>query len=239
MVSLLQIKKQFMKKILVADDEPLILYSLAKTLQHDGMQVKTVDNGSDAILESRRCFYNICFLDLCLPDMHGIDVMMKIKELSPETKILLMSASCIDDRLKGLIENNAYLFIPKPFELMHVKAIVHQILESGTPFSHSAAFAATYGKTPADECRRIERTPYSKAIMYRVNCLDDVEILNQKGDVVDISREGMCIHTDYPVKPGSVIRFDVVKEGIDYRTGIVRNTVLINKDIYRAGIEFV
>lgn len=228
-----------MKKILVVDDEPLILYSLAKTLQNDGMEVKTFNSGSDAITESRRCFYNLSFLDLCLPDMHGVDVMMKIKELSPETKILVMSASCLDDRLKALIAKNAYLFIPKPFELMHVKTIAHQIVESGTAFPHSAGYAATYGRAPEDESRRIERSACSKAIMYKLNCLDDVEILNQNGHVVDISKEGMSIHTDYPVKPGSVIRFDMVEEGIDYNTGIVRNTVLINKNMYRAGIEFV
>jgi len=228
-----------MKKILIADDEPLILYSLAKTLQNDGMKVKTFSNGSDAIAESSRCFYNLSFLDLCLPDMHGVDVMMKIKELSPETKILVMSASCLDDRLKEQIAKNAYLFIPKPFELMHVKAIAHQIVESGTAFPHSAGYAASFGKTPATDSRGIERTAYSKAIMYKVNCLDDVEILNQNGHIVDISEAGMSIHTDYPVKPGSVVRFDAVKEGIDYNTGIVRNTVLINNNIYRAGIEFV
>ena len=228
-----------MKKILVVDDEPLILYSLAKTLQSDGVEVKTVNNGSDAIEESRRCFYNLSFLDMCLPDMHGVDVMMKIKELSPGSKILAMSSSCIDDRFKELIEKNAYLFIPKPFELMHVKAIAHQIMESGTAFPHSAAYATTYGRTLADERRRIERTAYSKAITYKVSCLDNVEILDQSGHIVDISKAGMGIHTDYPVRPGSVIRFDMVKDWGDYKTGIVRNTVLLNKNMYRAGIELL
>ncbi len=222
-----------MKKVLVVDDEPLILYSLAKTLQDDGMEVTTVDNGTDAIEASRRCFYNLSFLDLRLPDIHGVDVMMKIKELSPESKILAMSASCIDDKFKELIEKNAYLFIPKPFELKYVKAIAHQIVESGTAFPHSAGYATTYGKTPADEHRRIERTAHSKAIMYKVNCLDDVQILNENGHIVDISKAGMCIHTDYPVRPGSVIRFDAAEVGIAYNTGIVRNTSLINNNMYR------
>lgn len=138
-----------MKKGLVVDDEPLILYALARTLRNDGMEVKTVNNGSAAIEEIQHCFYHLCFLDLCLPDISGIDVMMKIKELSPESKILVMSASCIDDSVKELIEKNAYLFIPKPFELMYVKAIVHQIMESGTIFPHSAGCANGNGRAPA------------------------------------------------------------------------------------------
>jgi len=234
--------KNAMKKVLVVDDEPLILYSLAKTLKDDGMEVKTANNGSDAIAESSRCFYNLCFLDLCLPDMSGVDVMMKIRELSPACKILVMSASCIDDRIRELIVKNAYLFIPKPFELMHVKVIAHQIVESGTSSHNSAGHAATNGKKPVDERRRSERTAYAKAIMYNVTCMDRVDILYQSGQIVDISKSGMGIHPHYPsdcpLKPGSMIKFDAVKEGIDYNTGIVRNTIF-NNNTYRAGIEFV
>jgi len=134
MVSDLQVSS-VMKKGLVVDDEPLILYALARTLQNDGMEVTTVNNGSAALEEIRHCFYHLCFLDLCLPDISGIDVMMKIKELSPESKILIMSASCIDESVKKLIEENACLFIPKPFELTHVRAIVHQLMENRVPLN--------------------------------------------------------------------------------------------------------
>jgi len=123
-----------MKKILVIDDEALIRYSLAITLQDDGMEVKTVSNGLTAIEESRRCFFNLCIIDLGLPDIHGVDVMMKIKELSPESKILVMTASCIDNRSKKLIEENADLFVAKPFELTHIKAIVDKLLANSSAF---------------------------------------------------------------------------------------------------------
>lgn len=116
-------------------------------------------------------------------------------------------------------------------ELIYVKAMASYHVESGTAFPHSAAHL--------DERRRIERTAYSKAIMYKIDSEDNIEILNQNGHIFDISKAGMGIHTDYPLKPGSVIRFDVVKEATDYRAGIVRNTILIKNNLYRAGIEFI
>jgi len=118
---------------------------------------------------------------------------------------------------------------------MYLKAIVHEIVESGTAAFLPSADAATNGKTPADERRRIERTAYSKAIVY---CMGNVETLHQNGLIVDISKSGMGIYTGYPLRPGSTIRFDAVKEGIDYKTGIVRNAILIKNNMYRAGIEF-
>lgn len=128
------------------------------------------------------------------------------------------------------------IFSPRdPFELKYLKAIIsHEIVESGSVLPDSAD-AATLGRTPADERRRIERTAYSKAIVY---CIGNVETLNQKGHIVDISKAGMGIYTCYPLRPGSVIRFDAVKEGIDYKAGIVRNTILVDNNMYRAGIEF-
>lgn len=94
----------------------------------------------------------------------------------------------------------------------------------------------TNGRSPADERRRLERTPFSKPIMY---CIGNVETLNQNGHIFDISKAGMGIHTDYPLRRGSVIKFDAIKEGIDFKTGIVRKTIMLDKSIYRTGIEFI
>ena len=220
---------------MVVDDEPLILYSLAKTLQGDGVEVMTVNNGSDAIEASRRSFYNPCLIDLCLPDMDGIDVMMKIRKLSPESKILILSALCLKDTVKDLIKENAYLFIPKPFELSYVKAIVRKILNEETTPRHSAAGVETH----ADERRRIDRSLFPRKIQYSINCLDKLDLPHMDAQIVDISEAGMGIVTSYPVKPGCVIRFDMIKDGINYRAGIVTNTSLVENNLYKAGIEFV
>jgi len=162
--------------------------------------------------------------------------MMKIRQLSPESKILILSALCVKDTVKEIIDKNAYLFIPKPFELSHVKAIVRKILkEQITPRRYSSA----WWEKPADERRSIERNLFPEKIMYRINCLDDPDLPHIDAQIVDISEAGMGIVTSYPVKPGCVIRFDVLKDGIIYTAGVVTHINLVDNKLYRAGIEFV
>ncbi|MBF0559079.1 MAG: response regulator [Nitrospirae bacterium] len=226
-----------MKRILVVDDEPLILHALARTFQAEGFDVKALDNGTDAIDASRRSFYHVCMLDMGLPDMDGVEVVMKIRKQSPESKIFMMSASDLSGTAKEMIARNEGIFIPKPFELPYVKAIVHQVLQNTTV----CGTASNMGDLSARNRRRLDRRPFSKAITYTVNCLDSfkAEVLSMAAHVVDINEAGMGIHTDYPVQLGSVIRFSGLLEVLDYMAGIVRNTCVVDKNLYRAGIEFV
>ncbi|MEW6599543.1 MAG: response regulator [Nitrospirota bacterium] len=95
------------KKILIVDDELAILTGLSKALRElcgfPG-EIRTVVNGREAVYEARSCFYDICFLDIKLPDINGLDVMRDIHYVSPETSIMLMSASHVRDDLKQIIE---------------------------------------------------------------------------------------------------------------------------------------
>ncbi|MBF0560047.1 MAG: response regulator [Nitrospirae bacterium] len=232
-----------MKKVLIVDDEPLIQYSLAKILQDSKTEVNTVNNGADAIEACRSSFYDLCFLDLALPDMIGIDLMMEIKKLSHETIILAMSASHINYYYRELIDKSAHMFIPKPFELTYIKALAQQLLEKGPNPSGSrvdaSSSSAGHKSNPISERRFIDRIPYSKEITFNVNCLENIKALEQNAHIVDISKAGMGIHTACPVESGCVIRFDVLNDGANYVAGIVKNSMLIDDNTYRCGIEFV
>lgn len=121
------------KKILIVDDEQTIREGLSKALcqfcDFHG-EIKTVENGKDAIEEISRCFYDVCFLDMRLPDSNGIDVMKKINELSPETKIAVMTGSPITADMKRAIEESASLFLEKPFDISRVRTFLKQALTS-------------------------------------------------------------------------------------------------------------
>lgn len=114
------------KKILVVDDEPLILFGLSKTLLDFG-EVTTVGTGEEACTEINSCFYDLCFLDVYLPGKNGIEVMQEIHEKSPKTKVVVMSAYMDDDN-KGKIGDKALALLEKPFNLAHVKSIARQAL---------------------------------------------------------------------------------------------------------------
>jgi len=124
-----------MNKILLVDDENLILYSLSATLKHDGSEVMAVSNGKDALSEIRRSPYDILFLDVNLPDANGLDLMKIVREISPSTRIVIMTAVDLNDGQMTYLHDNAGFFLPKPFDLEEVRSIVKRI---GGPYSSPA-----------------------------------------------------------------------------------------------------
>lgn len=116
-----------MAKILLVDDENLILYSLSATLKHDGSDVKAVANGKDALAEIQNSPYDILFLDVNLPDANGLDIMKIVREKSPSTRIIIMTAVDLNDGQMKYLHNNAGFFLPKPFDLEEVRSLVKRI----------------------------------------------------------------------------------------------------------------
>jgi DNA-binding NtrC family response regulator len=115
-----------MKNILIVDDEDLIRHSLSAALRGNDTLVKTASCGKDALVEIRRDFYNLCFLDIRLPDACGLELMKTVHEASPATKIIIMTADEIDEDLMGDIQKNSWCFLPKPFELEDVRLLVNR-----------------------------------------------------------------------------------------------------------------
>jgi len=118
-----------MKKILVVDDEQLLLLGLEKALQTDATEVTTAETGEEALREVTSSPCHLCFLDVFLPDMNGTEVLKKIMAISPKTKVIMMTAGIISNATKDLIEKNAYLFITKPFDLLQVRMLAKRITE--------------------------------------------------------------------------------------------------------------
>lgn len=116
-----------MARILLVDDENLILYSLSAALRHDGSQVTAVTNGKDALSEIKRSLFDICFLDIHLPDANGFDLMKIVLEISPATRIILMTAIDLDDVQMNYLRHNNGHYLPKPFDLEEVRSIVKGI----------------------------------------------------------------------------------------------------------------
>ena len=122
-----------MKKILIVDDQQLLLYGLEKALKTETTEVTITETGKVALTEIASSLYDLCFLDIFLPDMNGVDLLNRFRELSPATKVIMMTAGIITDSMKENIEKNAYMFISKPFDLLQVKMLAKRVLESSSP----------------------------------------------------------------------------------------------------------
>lgn len=120
-----------MKKILVVDDEAFLLAGLAKALQSDSTEVTMVETGKAALQEVASTPYQLCFLDICLPDLDGLEVLRKIKETTPKLKVIMMSAGVVTSAMQEEIEKRADMFLTKPFDLLQVKMLAKNIIEQG------------------------------------------------------------------------------------------------------------
>lgn len=118
-----------MKRILVVDDDTFFLQGFNKALQTDSAEVKTVETGNSALQEVASCSYQLCFLDLFLPDLDGVEVLKRMREVSPQTKVVMMTAGVVTKSMQDSIEKDAYMFITKPFDLLQVKMLARRVIE--------------------------------------------------------------------------------------------------------------
>ena len=111
--------------VLVVDDEPLILMSISRFLKKISL-VKTVSTAEEALDAIKEQHYDLCFLDVKLPGMTGLDAMKIIKELSPNTKVAIMTGNLLNEAMKEQIDDYAYTFIEKPFALSDIESVVER-----------------------------------------------------------------------------------------------------------------
>ena len=120
-----------MNRILLVDDEHLILYSLTTTLRADGHAVTAVETGTAALRELAAENFDVCFLDVNLPDANGLDLMKVIRERTPHTGIVIMTALDLTDRQKAEMHALGCKFLPKPFDLENVRELVEEMTGNG------------------------------------------------------------------------------------------------------------
>ena len=113
-------------RVLIVDDEPLIQLVLSMIFKKNA-EVRTVASAEEAITEIRMQHYDLCFLDIVLPGMNGLDAMKIINQLSPNTKVAIMTGSSLDEAKKLQIDSLAYEFIEKPVELSRIKEIANRV----------------------------------------------------------------------------------------------------------------
>jgi len=119
------------RRILIVDDEPLIRHSLSAAFQNENTCVHAAPCGKDGLALLDRIVYDLCILDINLPDMSGLDIMENVKEASPATKIVIMTAGVVDSHMMRRIQVNANLLAYKPFKLDRLKRTVEEVFAQG------------------------------------------------------------------------------------------------------------
>lgn len=116
-----------MAKVLVVDDEKLIVKGIRFSLEQDGYEVTCAYDGEEALERAKETEFDVVLLDVMLPKMDGLEVCQAIREFS-EMPIIMLTAKGGDmDKIMGL-EYGADDYITKPFNILEVKARIKAII---------------------------------------------------------------------------------------------------------------
>lgn len=120
------------KKVLVVDDEKLIVKGIRFSLEQDGMEVDCAYDGEEALRLATENSYDIILLDIMLPKMDGFEVCQHIREFSMVPVVMLTAKGDDMDKILGL-EYGADDYITKPFNILEVKARIKAIMRRTVP----------------------------------------------------------------------------------------------------------
>ena len=127
-----------MARVLVVDDEKLIVKGIRFSLEQDGFEVDCAYDGEEAIEKAKATEYDMVLLDVMLPKRDGIEVCQAIREFS-EMPIIMLTAKGGDmDKILGL-EYGADDYITKPFNILEVKARIKAIMRRSAKKNKKAA----------------------------------------------------------------------------------------------------
>ena len=118
-------------RVLVVDDEKLIVKGIRFSLEQDGMEVECAYDGEEALEKARQNTYDIILLDIMLPKLTGLEVCQQIREFSSVPIVMLTAKGEDMDKILGL-EYGADDYITKPFNILEVKARIKAIMRRTT-----------------------------------------------------------------------------------------------------------
>ncbi len=116
--------------ILLVDDQDTIRFFLEKTLRQEGYEAVTARTGAEAIEKAREVVPDLVLLDLKLPDMDGLEVLRRIKEVFPEIGVVMITAFGDIETAVMAMKSGAYDFVSKPINLDQLLMVIRKGLES-------------------------------------------------------------------------------------------------------------
>lgn len=130
-------------KILVVDDQKLIVKGIKFGLEQDGMEVVVAYDGAEALQLAKSNSFDLIVLDVMLPTLDGLEVCQSIREFSTVPIIMLTAKSEDIDKILGL-EYGADDYITKPFNILELKARIKAILRRAASKAEAAPLKGRY-----------------------------------------------------------------------------------------------
>jgi len=119
-----------LKKVLIVDDEETLTWSMAKSLSkdRDKYEVMIANNGKEALSLLKKDKIDLVISDIRMPDINGLDLLVRIKMEHPQTKVIIMTAYGSSDVQKEANRRGSLFYIEKPFEINDIRKIIIDLI---------------------------------------------------------------------------------------------------------------
>lgn len=122
--------KHDVSQILIIDDEPVIRDLLFDVLTRKGYQVDTAEDGFQGLEKAEAKKYDVVFTDIRMPGMNGVEVYKRLKVISPESRVIVMTGYGLEKMIQEALNLGAFADVRKPFDLKLIYTLVEQALKS-------------------------------------------------------------------------------------------------------------
>jgi DNA-binding NtrC family response regulator len=189
--------------LLIVDDEELVRWSLRERFRHDGYTV--VEAGTAAGALEQVTAVDLVLLDYKLPDGDGLTVLRRIKELAPDTPVILMTAFSTVENAVEAMKHGAYHYLNKPFNLDDVALTVEKALETSRLRREVRAYRSSQSREYSFESI-IGRSPAlasAKALLMRIanSPASTVLLTGETGTGKDLAAKAIHYNSDRAAKP--------------------------------------
>ena len=116
-------------RILIVDDEEIVIRSCLRILDGDEFQVESVQDGREALRKIEENPYDVMILDIMMPNIDGLEVLRRVKETHPNVDVIMITGLSQIDTAVQAMKLGAFDYISKPFEPDELKLVVQRALE--------------------------------------------------------------------------------------------------------------
>lgn len=154
------------EKILIVDDEALVRNFLSETLRRRNLDVTTAENGLRAVQLLKENIYDLVITDMRMPDLTGIDIIKKVREISPATLVIVITAFGSIENAVEAMRLGAFNYLIKPFSPDTIEAVIEKADEHQSLVNENAYLRQNVQGIQAHEM--IAKSPSMEKILKEV-----------------------------------------------------------------------
>ncbi len=155
----MDVKKRDNVKILIVEDEPSMRDVLEILLEEEGYNTVSAQNGKEAIELIEKDIFDLVITDIRMPLADGFEVLKKVKEVSPDTIVIMITAFGTSESAIEAIKQGAYDYIHKPFKIDEIRVVIKRAIEK---------------KFLSSKLNLIDKTRTSSGIIYRSRAMHEI-----------------------------------------------------------------